>query len=296
MAVIGWAMRASEQVDRNWRFRSKFVLAALSHRSAAERFERAPPDTPLGALLSEWPDTVGYLLSPYQCASWNPDRRLSRIEGHLRVLEELPGLKLASDDKLVLLDLGAISPDVSLIIDRPKWLSREGHLTLSIFKGEFRAFTVSFSLFDASELEIFIGGIQGRQGEDMLSLYRDLTKDFHGMRPRDFLVEALRILAAKMGAKHLYAVADDHKISRHAYFSKTGDSGPSYDEIWQERGGIRTAATHFELPLAGVRRNLEEIAAKKRSMYRRRYEMLDQIAASLPSDLSAAERRHFEAR
>jgi uncharacterized protein VirK/YbjX len=31
-------------------------------------------------------------------------------------------------------------------------------------------------------------------------------------------------------------------------------------------------------------------------MYRRRYEMLDQIAAAMPRDLAAAERRRFDAK
>jgi uncharacterized protein VirK/YbjX len=106
----------------------------------------------------------------------------------------------------------------------------------------------------------------------------------------------LRLFAAGLGAKHIYAVADAHKISRHPYFGKKGASGIFYDEIWEDRGGVRVAETHFELPLAGSRRDLEEVAAKKRSMYRRRYQMLDEIAAALPSNLAAVERRRFDAK
>jgi len=73
-------------------------------------------------------------------------------------------------------------------------------------------------------------------------------------------------------------------------------AGMFYDDVWADRGGTRVAPTHFELPLAGSRRPLEEVAAKKRSMYRRRYEMLDAIDAALPTDLTTAERRHFDAR
>lgn len=250
----------------------------------------------MGELLREWPDTVGYLLWPYQCAAWDAQTRLARIQGHLEVLEQIPGLKLNPEDKLLLLDLDSISPDVCLIIDRAKWLSREGHLTLSLFKGDFRAFTVSFSLFNLPELEVFIGGIQGRNDEGILSIYRELTKDFHGMRPRDFVIEVLRLFAASIGAKHVYAVADAHKISRHPYFGENGARGLFYDEIWDDRGGTRVAETHFELPVAAMRRDLEEIAAKKRSMYRRRYEMLDEFAVSLPRDLAAVERRRFDAK
>jgi uncharacterized protein VirK/YbjX len=250
----------------------------------------------MGTLLCEWPDTVGYLLWPYQCAAWDAETRIARIRSHLEVVNNIPGLKLEPEDKLVLLDLGEISPDVSLLIDRAKWLSREGHLTLSLFKGSFRAFTVSFSLFNLEDLEVFIGGIQGRNGDDILSLYRELTKDFHGMRPRDFMLELLRLFAIKIGAKHIHAVADAQKISRHEYFGARGAPGLYYDEIWAERGGTKIGETHFELPLGGTRRDLEEIAAKKRSMYRKRYEMLDHLESSIPGDLTTAERRRFDAK
>ena len=294
--MIGWAWRASAQMDEGWRLRSKFVRSALRHGQAASRLQQATAHSPLGKLIQEWPDTVGYLLWPYQCAAWNASERLARIEEHLAVLHKLPGLQLAPEDKLILADLESISPDVCLVIDRAKWLSREGLLTLSLFKGDFRAFTMSFSLFNWPELEIFIGGIQGRQGEDVLSLYRDLTKDFHGTRPRDFLLEAMRLFAISIGAKHIYAVAEAYKISRHDYFGRRGAHGLFYDEIWQERGGVKVAGTHFELPLAGTRRDLDEIPSKKRSMYRRRYEMLDEIGASMPTDLAMAERSQFDAK
>ena len=294
--MIGWALRASEEMDRNWRLRLKFVLAALTHKAAAEKLKNASLDSPMGSLLREWPDTVGYLLWPYQCAAWDANKRVARIEGHLDVLEQLPSLKLEANDKLVLLDLGSISADVCLMIDRAKWLSREGHLTLSLFKGDFRAFTLSFSLFDLSNLEVFVGGLQGRQEDGILSLYRDLTKDFHGIRPRDFMLEILRLFATTIGAKHIYAVADRHKISRHDYFGKRGAPGLIYDEVWSERGGVRVADTHFELSLAEGRRDLEQIASKKRSMYRRRYEMLDRITSSIPPDLRLADRRRFDAK
>jgi uncharacterized protein VirK/YbjX len=184
---------------------------------------------------------------------------------------------------------------VSLIIDRAPWLAREGHLALSLFKDNFRSFSVAFSLFADPEPALFIGCVQGRQSHEILALYRDLTKDFEGMRPRDFLLEALRLFALKIGVRHIYAVADEHKISRHKYFAGKTPAGISYDDVWEDRGGSRVAPTHFELPLAGSRRGLEEIPAKKRSMYRRRYDMLDAIEAAMPAHLTTAVLRYFDA-
>jgi uncharacterized protein VirK/YbjX len=293
--VIGWAWRASAQVDRGWKLRSKFVLAALREPSLARSLEHLDGTSALGRLIAERPETIGNLIWPYQCAAWDAKTRFTRISGHLDALDKLPGLRLAGEEKLVFADLSSLSDDALLIVDYSPWLAREGHLTLSLFKGQFRAFTIAFSLFNYPQTELFIGGIQGRNDDNILALYRDLTKDFHGVRPRDFILEALRLFALTIGVRHIYAVADEHKISRHPYFGKKGTLGLFYDDVWVERGGSRVANTHFELPLAGTRRDLNEVAAKKRSMYRRRYEMLDELAASLPNDLARAERRRFDA-
>jgi uncharacterized protein VirK/YbjX len=295
-AMISWAWTSSRHVDDKVVMRAKFVAAAMRAREVSRQFAAATPDSPLGKLLAEWPETIGVLIWPYQCISWDSKERFQRLGGHLYAVHQIEGLQLAPEDKLVLADLSAFSPGVSLIIDRARWLAREGHLTLSLFKDDFRAFTVSFSLSRYPKTELFIGGLQGRNTEEALALYRDLTKDFAGMRPRDFILEMLRLFALKIGVRHIHAVADDHKISRHKYFGDKGTPGLFYDDAWRDRSGERIADTHFELPLQGSRRPLEEVSSKKRSMYRRRYEMLDQIEARMPNDMSEAERRHFDAK
>ena len=293
--MIGWAWRASAQVDPNWKLRAKFVLAALKDPALARSLKQVDRQSPLGLLLAQRPETIGNLVWPYQCAAWDAKTRFSRISAHLEALEKLPGLKVEGDEKIVFADLTSLSPDTFVMIDYSPWLAREGHLTLSLFKGDFRAFTIAFSLSSWPQTELFIGGIQGRNDDRILDMYRDFTKEFHGVRPRDLMLELLRLFALRMGVQRIYAVADDHKISRHAYFGKKGTVGLNYDDVWVERGGSRIAPTHFELPLAGTRRDLNEVAAKKRSMYRRRYEMFDQLEASLPHDLAQAERRRFAA-
>lgn len=55
----------------------------------------------------------------------------------------------------------------------------------------------------------------------------------------------------------------------------------NYDEFWQENNGILNAKGYWQLPLSIERKPLEEIQSKKRSMYRKRYEMLDQLEAEL---------------
>jgi uncharacterized protein VirK/YbjX len=69
---------------------------------------------------------------------------------------------------------------------------------------------------------------------------------------------------------------------------KNFDIKLSYDEIWTERGGCRTADGFFILSVAASRRAEEEIPAKKRAMYAKRYAMLDIVEAELIATLRSS--------
>lgn len=273
--------------------RAKFILAALRNPRLAERLSSADEATPLGRLLLESPQTAINLLQPYQCAAWSARERFDRIEHHAEVVDLL-GLAIRPDEKLLVVDLSFVSEDTLLILDRPPWLAREGHLTLNLFKGEFRAFSLSFSLADTPERSLFIGGLQGRDVESALELYKSLTKDFHGVRPRDLIIEMLRLVAQRLEVKRILAVADEYRIATHPYFGGR-QLNLSYNRVWEERGGQKVDETHFELPIEIQRRDLEDVASKKRNMYKQRYAMFDAIERELPPNLSNARRLSFTA-
>src|SRR4051812_6830779 len=64
--IVNWAWRASTHVDPRLKMRAMFVAAALRERDVSMELATASPDSPLGKLLGEWPQTVGILLWPYQ--------------------------------------------------------------------------------------------------------------------------------------------------------------------------------------------------------------------------------------
>jgi uncharacterized protein VirK/YbjX len=280
-------------VTDNAVLRAKFLFAAVWNLELAERLCNADESTPFGRFVLNNPDTAVNLLQPYQCAAWDARERFDRIEQHANAMERL-GLAIGPGEKLLLADLGFLSKDASLLLDQPPWLEREGHLTLNLFKGTFRAFSVSFSLADTQEQNLFIGSLQGRDVERALDLYRSLTKEFHGVRPRDLIIEMLRLFAQKVGVQRIFAVADDYRIATHRYF---GARQPdlSYNRVWEERGGWKVDETQFELPLEIQRRDLDEVGSKKRNMYKQRYAMFDAISDALPLELSDARRLSFEA-
>lgn len=185
-------------------------------------------------------------------------------------------------------------PGCRLVLDRPIWFKREGELVLNLFRNDLRVASLAFTLCRSQgELCLFIGAVQGiHKGVDSatsLAIYRDLTKDFEGLRPRSLLLEALKCLARTLCVVHLYAVRDACRHHRHAYFGhdKGEDLVANYDAIWQEHGAIASErADFFALPMAPAQRANEDIPSKKRAMYRRRQVLLEDVFARLQAALA----------
>lgn len=270
-------LAALRELQGSKRYQARFLLRSLLRRSVLQRWSRS--DSPsLSAYLAERPELCGALLWPYQCSTWTAAERIPRIESHFSILDTAPHeFRFGVSEHLHLADFTDRAAGAHLILDQPKWLFREGLLALNIFLHGERAYSLSFSLQrQGGETQMFIGGLQGRRSADALAQYRKLTDDFHGLRPRDLLIEMLKACAPLLGVTRILAVADEHRCFRHSYFGRVDhpDLVTNYNEIWSERGGTRVATTHWELPLAPSIRRLDDVPCKKRALYRRRNEML----------------------
>ncbi|AZL73833.1 DUF535 domain-containing protein [Pseudomonas oryziphila] len=242
-------------------------------------------------------DCIGMVQWPYVSKCWSVRERLDAVASHYQVVTaQFPTLLLLGrDERRTLCDLSGISADCTLVLDRPIWFKREGELVLNLFQGDLRVASLAFTLQrTAAGLCLFIGAVQGIHkgidSERSLAIYRDLTKDFEGLRPRSLLLEALKCLARAVGADGLYAVGDAYRHHRHPYFGaeKSQDLAANYDAIWLEHGAVPSEREDFfSLPLAAAQRAAEDIAPKKRAMYRRRQALLEALFAQLEAALAA---------
>ena len=240
-------------------------------------------------------DCIGVVQWPYLSKCWEAPQRLEVVASHFEVLAgQFPALLLLGrDESLTLCELASYSPGCRLVLDRPIWFKREGELVLNLFQGDLRVASLAFSLCrDQGGLSMFIGAVQGiHKGIDSdtsLAIYRDLTKDFEGLRGRSLLLEALKCLARMLGVAHLYAVSDACRHHRHPYFGsdKAQDLAANYDVIWQENGATASNRDDFfTIPLAPAQRAEQDIPAKKRAMYRRRQALLDDVFIRLQAAL-----------
>ncbi|MBI6921692.1 MULTISPECIES: VirK/YbjX family protein [Pseudomonas] len=240
-------------------------------------------------------DCIGVVQWPYLSKCWEAPQRLEVVASHFEVLAgQFPALLLLGrDESLTLCELTSYSPGCRLVLDRPIWFKREGELVLNLFQGDLRVASLAFTLCrDQGGLSMFIGAVQGIHkgidSETSLAIYRDLTKDFEGLRPRSLLLEALKCLARMLGVAHLYAVSDACRHHRHPYFGsdKAHDLAANYDVIWQENGATASNRDDFfTVPLAPAQRAEQDIPAKKRAMYRRRQALLDDVFIRLQAAL-----------
>ena len=152
----------------------------------------------------------------------------------------------------------------------------EGYFSINIRnQHNERVYDASFTFLSPNKL--LIASIQGPSSDNAQELVKQATKALHGMRPMFMLVNAFKILAEKWQCE---LVGIPHKAQGKYRLSARSKILFNYDEFWQEnRGEYRN--NYWQLPLDIERKQLEDIASKKRSMYRKRYEMLDQMALDI---------------
>ena len=83
-------------------------------------------------------------------------------------------------------------------------------MTVSLFMGVDRLYSIAFLIGGArSAPQVLVGAIQGMPGTMDESVYADLTKLFHGVRPRDLMVHVVKMVAQNIGCAEVLAISDD---------------------------------------------------------------------------------------
>lgn len=271
------------------KLRLRLLGAAFTHRGRLAVIANGASPA-MSRIAQKRPDAlIGPLVWPYLCAAWDAPERLDRMRAHYRIVDRLgPPFPFAADEKLVLADLEDTHPGLRVVLDQPQWFMREGGLTLNLFVGDFRAYSLAFSFAEEpgqQGIDCLIGSIQGRNTDAASDLYRDLTKAAHGLRPRDLLIEICRILCRHWQVQRLYGIRDSERHHHHAFFGGKTIAPQDYDAIWRDRGGVPEGPYFYRLPIESERRADDEIKPNKRSLYRRRYRFLEGLEADIPAAL-----------
>jgi uncharacterized protein len=234
----------------------------------------------------------GAIYWPYINHTWSMERRLRTIEQHYRLLDGRAAvIALAAQEEVELAVLDEQYAGLHLVLDKAIWFLREGEIVLNLFLRDQRFYSIAFTLnAEAGELVAYVGALQGSGSDNAMQVYREITRALYGMRPRDLLVVALKLLCKEIRVAKIYAVTGDARQHNSKYFGghHKQDVLVNYDEVWAEHGGNRLDNGFYEIPVVVKYRDAGEIPTRKRAAYRRRYQMLDKLAL----DIRAACSRH----
>lgn len=243
----------------------------------------------LAAELHQYPFIREFIFRPYVNRYWNLKTRLGKIACHYQLVKShVSFLNVASGRSLELTRFCAGDDILRVIIDRPKWMRPEGEIAISLFYGIDRIYTAMFLLSGTAEhMQLIVGNVQG-DGRNRLELYRQITKTMHGIRPRDLLLDILIMLGAAVGCREILGISDE--AHRSAYWLSQAKKLSTYDEIWLEHGGVKDVGSgFFHLSSRIEKRPNEEIPARKRALYRRRYQFLDDLQLKIRMRVSQSD-------
>ncbi|AIF53141.1 DUF535 family protein [Pelosinus sp. UFO1] len=166
---------------------------------------------------------------------------------------------------------------LSLKLQFNDWHKKEGLMGITLKIGERMIYQIIFwvALDESGERGLRIGAIQGSTGG--LDIARDLTKHFYGLRPKNFIIQALRVVVGQIGIDRIYAVSNyGFYANNHIRIDRKLKT--SLDNFWEEIGGGKCGDPRFyEIPITEPRKRLEEVKRHKRNLYRKRFAMLDTI-------------------
>lgn len=179
------------------------------------------------------------------------------------------------------------SSEGSLILRYDHRYRKEGEMVFS-FESDQLGGRIVDAAFSFEEIAVGqwvcrIGCIQGHAKNDE-NYSKAAQKLMHGLRPKSLIVYTIQEFARQLGFVALYGVGD----SIQAYRCKHAIHLPwkhaihfDYNTIWKESGGKPVKGGWFELPLQSERREIQEIKTTKRALYRRRYELLDDLSLKI---------------
>ena len=217
------------------------------------------------------------ILFHYCDKRFSATQRAQQLMHTLMMMEKLLGVEkcqqLVAQGTLPLAELGN---GLRLHLNLNKIDPYEGLFSLNIQDDTTqRYYDASFALITPNRL--LIASIQGPRGEGSAEIVKQLTKQLHGMRPMFMMVECFKWLAQHW---HMQLVGIPHHYQTKIRLHGSKKIYMNYDEFWQENGAVHQD-NYWVLPLTVEQRPLEEIQSKKRSMYRKRYELFVQIEAGI---------------
>ena len=272
---------------QNPAYRRKFVLRSLAAPVTTSRLlTRLAKQPRLMQILQAQPGLPCRMHRPWLTVNMERQHALESLNWHYQIMSrQLPATLLQgylSKQGATLLTLtGKDEQHFTVRLCADAFMDKEGEATLVFCDDQNTVLAeMTFTLCPfAGKSTLFIGGLQGAKAHVPHERIQKATKACHGLFPKRLLVETAMTLGAAFPVEQIVAVSNDTHIYRSWRYrkKKEGKLLADYDSFWLSLGGEKQDSGNFMLPLVMPRKPMEEIASKKRSEYRRRYELLDSL-------------------
>ena len=234
-------------------------------------------------LFSSYYYRVNALLYKYCDNRFNKQQRKNAICQTLTQAQTFLGEKnldlLLNQQKILLFQL---TNEIALYLQLNCIDPLEGFFAIHLQKGNERLYDASFALLENKQL--LISSIQGSSLDNAQEEIKLATKQLHGIRPAFLLVYIFKMLC-EIKQFQLLGIPKKHQAKyRFNDFSRILFD---YDAFWLENGGA-LKENYWYMPNIIERKSMGDIPSKKRSMYKKRYEILDEIQKNLINIFQAA--------
>lgn len=258
---------------KRWLAAAKYLVRAASMPLMHHWFLAFLDSQPLlRALVRRDPRLQERHLHRFVNRQWHRVDRLLALQSHYRqLLERWPAELFEAVYVHGRATLGAVKlkdgSELLLHLRPPLHMTCEGELVIELTDAQNQPlYRLAMTVTDADTLAI--GCIQGPSGSQARECVRELTRQMHGMRPKQLMLVLAYAFAGQCGLRRILAVGN----AAHPLMGRTRLFS-DYDGYWREQGGMPVAGGWFLLPASLYHRTEVEQESKRRAQFRRRAEL-----------------------
>lgn len=209
-------------------------------------------------------------------------QRMAIIAAHYRyVFDHLPRAMIDAVYLQGRCHVGSVAlkdgSELAIELRRPTGRNREGEMALCLANAQGQLLSsMIFTLADEGRL-LMIGCVQGAAAELGREAVRELTKQCHGLRPKNLLFSLMLAIGQVSGVTRVRGVSN----LAHPFAHDPDKIKADYDGFWTECLGEPLPDGFFALPPHEPARSELEVDSKHRSAFRKREALRQQACAML---------------
>ncbi|MBN2616565.1 MAG: DUF535 family protein [Bacteroidales bacterium] len=292
----GWELAsrgyAHERISYRKKQQRKIVFHTLLHPRFAKKWFQLLHSSEHHYILSSRPRIYIKPFRVYLSTRWNPKRKQKVILDSYRFLETKGDLfqQFLSHPQGITVARFTIdtATECVLKLEYDDRFRKEGEFVLTLESEQLggKIVSVSFAVEENSKGHwyCYIGCVQGHPDPQAWEHFKFIQKAMFGLRPNSFVVNVLQDLIRQLGCETIYCTGDSIQANRkkHAiHLPGIHDISFNYNKFWLEMEAEDVGSGWFRLPLIPARKEMSEIKSQKRSMYRKRYALLDGISQKI---------------